>query len=82
MTLTATGELSLKCPRITLDGQVRITGGLTVEGAGSGGAGVTTTGGLKNIGGVVTSNNVTLETHTHSGVQPGGGSTASPNGGT
>lgn len=35
--------------------------------------------GFTNIGGAITSNGVTLETHTHSGVQSGGGNTGTPN---
>ncbi len=39
-------------------------------------------GSIQNSGGVVQSNSITLDTHTHQGVQPGGGNTGSPNSGT
>ena len=77
--IEATAESTIKAPSIILDGNVRITGTLTVDN-GSGGQN-RMTGGFINTGGVVSSNGVTLETHTHTGVQPGGGSTGSPNGG-
>ncbi len=40
------------------------------------------TGGFENTGGVVRSNGVTLETHTHSGIERGDANTDSPNSGT
>jgi phage baseplate assembly protein gpV len=95
--ITATDTVTVKAPGIILDGDVRITGNLTVEGKshGRGGGpavfsngivnesgGFANTGGINNTGGATTSNNVTVETHTHTGVQPGGGDTGSPNEGT
>lgn len=66
---------------ITLDGQVIITRTIQVQNKNNEAASQFT-GGFNNTGGKVTSNSVTLETHTHTGVQPGNGSTGSPNGGT
>lgn len=97
ITVTATDTGTVAAPRIVLDGDVRVTGNLTVEGRsqGPGGGpavfsngivnesgGFTNAGGITNTGGVTTSNSVTVETHTHTGVQPGGGDTGSPNRGT
>ncbi len=39
-------------------------------------------GSIQNSGGVVQSNSITLDTHTHQGVQPGYGDTGGPNSGT
>ena len=82
--ITATTTITIKAPNIILDGNVRVTGNLTVDGTseGPGGGAFQTRGGINNEGGTVTSNSVTLETHTHTGVEPGGGDTGSPNGGT
>ena len=45
---------------------------------GSGGVGATITGGIKNTGGQIESNGIVLETHVHTGVEPGGGNTGGP----
>lgn len=83
VTVTATDTVTVKAPRIVLDGNVRVTGNLTVEGVseGPGGGAFTTRGGIRNQGGVISSNAVTLDTHTHTGVEPGGGDTGNPNAG-
>lgn len=95
--IEATGTATIKCPEIIFDGNVRVTGNHTVEGKshGPGGGaavfssgivnesgGFANTGGISNTGGNTTSNDVTVETHTHKGVQTGGGNTGSPNEGT
>lgn len=64
---------------ITLDGQVVVTRNLIIQNKNNEGQSQMA-GGFNNTGGKVTSNTVTLETHTHTGVQTGGGSTGSPNG--
>ncbi len=81
--ITATDTVTVKAPQIVMGGNVRITGNLTTEGVseGPGGGAFNTRGGLHNEGGEIRSNNITLETHTHSGVQPGDGGTAGPNAG-
>ena len=66
---------------ITLDGQVVVTRTIIVQNKNNEQASQFT-GGFNNTGGQVTSNNITLDTHTHKGVQTGGGNTGSPNGGT
>jgi phage baseplate assembly protein gpV len=83
VTVSATGTAVIKAPDVVLNGNARITGNLTVDGIceGAGGAAFTTRGGIHNQGGVIRSNAVTLDTHTHTGVQPGGGSTGKPNSG-
>jgi phage baseplate assembly protein gpV len=80
--VTATGKVTVKAPQIILDGNVRVTGNLTVNGIseGSGGGAFETRGGINNHGGVVRSNSVTLDTHTHTG--DSGGNTGKPNSGT
>lgn len=96
-TVTGTEESTITAPNLILDGNVRITGSLIVEGSSSGAGGgpaifsngiinqaggINNTGGITNTGGNTTSNDVAVETHTHQGVQTGGGNTGSPNGGT
>ena len=66
---------------ITLDGQVVVTRTIKVQNKNKEAASQFT-GGFNNTGGRVTSNAVTLETHNHTGVQPGSGNTGSPNEGT
>lgn len=61
------GSMVVRAPKVTIDApETQITGHLTV------GKGVTSTGD-------VTADGVSLETHTHGGVQAGGASTAKPN---
>ena len=90
-TLTAAGIKTLTieaATAVTLDTPAAlITGTLTVEGlltyqaglAGTGGgAGTTISGSITQTGGALSSNGVVLSTHTHTGVQPGGGNTGGP----
>ena len=67
---------------ITLDGQVVVTRNIIVQNKNNEAGGSQFTGGFNNTGGKVTSNTVSLESHTHKGVQTGGSSTGGPNGGT
>lgn len=69
-------EVILDTPLVTVKGVIHQTNDY-----GTGGAGVTMRGGLTNIGGTITTNNVTVETHTHHGVQTGSGNTSGPNAG-
>lgn len=63
--------------KITMDTPlVQITGRMQQTGAK--GSGATTSGGLTNVGGTITSNGITLETHVHGGVQSGGSNTGEP----
>ena len=82
---TGDGDITIQAGKsgegtITLDGQVVVTRNIIVQNKNNEGQSQMR-GGFNNTGGKVTSNTVTLETHTHSGVQPGGGNTDSPNGG-
>ena len=60
-------------PLLTVSGRIVQTGEQST------GGGSQFHGGFTNIGGQITSNGVTLETHTHSGVETGSGSTGGPN---
>ena len=80
-TISATEESEIDAPQVTFTGNVVIRGNLRVLNENGGGPSQMT-GGLNNIGGTVTSNTVTLETHNHTGVQTGSGNTGSPNAGT
>lgn len=71
VTITAEGKITLDAP------VVEITGTLTQTGAKGSGAS-SFTGGFTNTGGSIVSNGITLESHTHGGVEPGGGSTGGP----
>lgn len=64
---TAATSASVSAPSIALVGNVAITGNLTVSGNAAVGGNLTNDG--TNVG----------KTHTHSGVQPGGGNTGAPN---
>lgn len=90
-TITGTEESTITAPNLILDGNVRITGSLIVEGASSGGGGgpaifsngiINKQNGILNEGGGITDVDVTVKTHLHSGVQSGGGNTADPVAGT
>ena len=88
--LTASGELIINAPGGTTieTPSTMNTGTLTTEGlltyqggmAGSGGGGTAITGNIAHSGGSITSLGKRIDgTHTHGGVQPGGGNTAVPN---
>ena len=59
-------------------GIVNESGGISNAGGLTNSGGISNTGGMDNSGGQVVSNGITLETHTHTGVQPGGGNTGEP----
>lgn len=82
ITQSATGTSTTKAPQITLDGNVTITGNLSVQGIseGAGGGAFVTKGGIKNTGGEIISNGITLEQHTHTGVYAGKDATGKPQG--
>lgn len=56
----------------------KISGALEVAGGITGGGGAAMTGGITNTGGSITSNGITLETHKHGGILPGGADTEGP----
>ena len=87
LTATAGGAATLKAPSVKIDSQmVEITGQLKVAklitGTGgmaiSGGSGAAVTGDIKVSGGDVTADGISLQNHTHGGVQGGSGSKGKP----
>ena len=80
-TVNASGNLNYKCNTFKVDASMAQfncpvqTGPLSTP---FGGGTATITGGIKNTGGQIESNGIVLETHTHTGVEPGGGSTGGP----
>ena len=87
LTATAGGAATLKAPSVKIDSQmVEITGQLKVAqlitGTGgmaiSGGSGAAVTGDIKVSGGDVTADGISLQSHTHGGVQGGSGTTGKP----
>lgn len=90
ISLTEGGALEINAPggtKITTPSTLN-TGTLTTEGlltyqsgmtGSGGGAGTSISGDMTHSEGNLSSNGVTLHTHTHSGVQPGPGNTGSPN---
>lgn len=77
ITATTTGSMTINAPTITLNGNVTINGNLS-QGMGEDGGTATM------LGPVTVTNDVkaagkSLTTHTHSGVQTGGGNTGAPN---
>jgi phage baseplate assembly protein gpV len=81
VTVHATGTATIDAPQTHVTGDMRVDGMLTVDKnlsvQGGGGGGSSFTGGFSNTGGAITSNGVTLETHTHPG--DSGGTTGAPN---
>lgn len=67
-------DLTVKCP-VFFEKLFTYMAGMSGTG---GGAGTTITGPIQQSGGTLSSNGVVLDTHVHSGVQPGGGNTGGP----
>ncbi len=84
-TVTASESATLKCPEITLDGNVTVTGLFTYQAGMSGkdgkGNNTVITGNLRHTDGALSSNGVVLHTHTHGGVLQGGARTQGPGAG-
>lgn len=86
--INAPGGFTVNAPNSTLNSaQTTCTGKTTSQGlltyqagmAGTGGgAGTSISGPITHTSGDLSSNGIVLHTHTHSGVQPGGGSTGGP----
>lgn len=71
------------CPDVTFTGQVKVEDLLTYLNGLRGNGGVSgngsqITGNMTHVDGDLSSNGIVLHTHTHGGVQPGGGSTGQP----
>lgn len=81
LTIEAGTHVTLDAPATTVTGTLTVQGLLTYQAglAGTGGgAGTTISGSITQTGGTLSSNGIVLATHTHTGVQPGGGSTGGP----
>lgn len=83
--VNASGSTTIDSPTVTITGDTTIQKTLTVQGhiTGMGGMAVSGGGGASVTGSVTVSDDVTasgisLTSHTHSGVQPGGGNTGQP----
>ncbi len=83
--IQASESATVKCPEITLDGNVTVTGLFTYQAGMSGknGKGNSTaiTGDLRHTDGELSSHGVVLHTHTHGGVLQGGDQTQGPGAG-
>lgn len=72
-TINASGSTSINSPETTISGHVTIKGGLSV----SGGEGAQVDGAI-SASGDITSGNISLQSHRHSGVTSGGSNTGTP----
>ena len=72
-TINASGSTSINSPETTINGHVTIKGGLSV----SGGEGAQVDGSI-SASGDITSGNISLQSHVHSGVTSGGSNTGTP----
>ncbi|MGE4335578.1 MAG: phage baseplate assembly protein V [Pigmentiphaga sp.] len=81
-TVIASESATLRCPEITLDGNVTVTGLFTYKAGMSGkngkGNGTVITGDLRHTGGELSSHGVVLHIHDHGGVLKGGARTEGP----
>jgi phage baseplate assembly protein V len=86
-TIEAAVSVTLDTPQTHITGDVQIDGTCTVDDLLTYGNGIAGTGGANDniitgdfvqTAGVLSSNGIVLATHTHGGVQPGGGSTGGP----
>lgn len=77
LTATASGGAEITAPEIVLNGNVTINGNLSQGMGASGGA--ATMKGPVTVSNDVTAGGKSLITHTHPGVEPGGGNTGAPN---
>lgn len=76
---TVAGQSTLDCPQTILTGHLYVGGNMVVAGIGSGdGGAMRIEGGLTNVGGNIVSDGVVLDTHVHTGVEPGDGNTGGP----
>jgi len=71
--INASDSVALNTPLVRVAGRIKQSGEMGT------GEGSEFQGGFTNTGGKITSNGITLETHTHSGVETGPGNTGGPN---
>ena len=78
-TVNASGQTTINTPTTTITGDLTVVGHITGTGGMeiSGGSGASVTGSM-TVSDDVTAGGISLMTHTHTGVQPGGGSTGQP----
>ena len=78
--VNASAKTLINSPETELSGNLMVRGNVTWAGVGQGHGGQAAVfkGGINNTGGNIKSNNVTLEGHTHPGVERGGGNTDRP----
>ena len=71
--------MSITSPQTTINGTLTVTGAIVGQGglAVSGGSGASVSGSLTTTGDVI-ANSISLDNHTHSGVEPGAGNTGGP----
>lgn len=72
VTVNADEKITLNAPLVEVTGRIVQTGEM------ASGGGSSFTGGFTNTGGRIVSNGITLETHTHTGVESGSDSTGGP----
>ena len=78
--INASTSTTITTPIFTVNGNAKINGVTTLNGAvGQTGGGAATFSGSMAVTGDVTAQGTSVHTHTHGGVQPGGGSTGGPN---
>lgn len=75
--VNASESTTVTTPTFTVNGNTVLNGSIT-QGAGGGGGNVDLIGPMQ-VQQNVTGNGISLDSHTHSGVQPGGGNTGGPN---
>ena len=80
--IQAAQSITVDCPQTTVTGLLTVQGMLTYQagmtGSSGSGSAATITGNIVHSGGSLKSNGITLHSHTHGGVQPGGSSTGAP----
>lgn len=82
--LKSAASVTIEAPLTTIKGNAIVTGGLNVQGTGATGAAMQCTGNIDLKGGMtstedITAGGVSLISHTHGGVETGGGNTGVPN---
>lgn len=81
VTIKNTPQVDVDSPEVNMTGALKVAGKITGSGglAISGGEGVTVSGNIASTGAITNNGRAIDSTHTHSGVQPGSGSSGAPN---
>lgn len=77
-TVTASSKVTLDTPTVELSGDLTVQGDINANGGMTAGGDMEASGDIKTSTGDVIATTISLKTHIHSGVQPGGGTTAVP----